>query len=351
MTHAILFVQPDEGLLTMAQQVFHPLVALWVAPGIQEALDLIDRHQPALVVASVGHAMALSADATVSGRGPLPTLLLTVSADDWVLASQVSVPHDVLFMPSDRLTLRYRVMKHLPNPLVRVVALLASDAWAGLQQGLEAYGVACHVIKNDQLLPDALTHSPSVLLLDSDIPELNRASVLSLAAHAALPVIGLIGPDISARQQSFVSACHDFVSPSVSMPEWLYRIHQVSQQASTLSATPVHHRMIPPPVTVPPPTVSPSPTGDMASFAPLSDVVVTLQHEINSPLTGIKMGAQTLAKRLGQPEQVLAKEIEASAKRIESTLGRLQSAQRMGQEVYLNGTTMAVFDTEPLPWA
>lgn len=335
MTHAILLIQPDEGLLAMAQQVFHPLVSFWVAPGIPEALGLIERHQPALVVASVGHAMALSADATGAGQPPLPMLLLTVSSDDWVLASQVSVPHDVLFVPSDRLTLRYRIMKHLPYPLARVVALVASDAWAGIQQGLEAHGVACHVIKNDQLLPDALTHEPSVLLLDSDIPELNRASVLSMAAQANLPVIGMIGPEVSARQQAFVSACQEFVSPSVGITEWLYRIHQVSQHASPLSLTKPNEATL----------------RTQYGVSPLSDVVVTLQHEINSPLTGIKMGAQTLAKRLGQPEQVLAKEIEASAKRIESTLGRLQSAQRMGQEVYLNGTTMAVFDTEPLPWA
>ncbi|NDD66957.1 hypothetical protein EBZ35_04830 [bacterium] len=337
MTHAILFIQPDDGLLAMAQQVFHPLVSLWVAPGIPEALGLIDRHQPALVVSSVGHAMALSADAALSGRDKLPMLLLTVSSDDWVLASQVSVPHDVLFVPSDQLTMRYRIMKHLPHPLLRVVALVASDAWAGIQQGLEAYGVACHVIKNDQLLPDAMaTYAPSVLLLDSDIPALNQASALSLAAKAQLPVIGMIGPDVSARQLAFVSACQEFVSPSVGMSEWLYRICQVSHSSFPLSTPKDNHRTVP--------------TREGA-FSPLSDVVVTLQHEINSPLTGIKMGAQTLAKRLGQPEQVLAREIEASAKRIESTLGRLQSAQRLGQEVYLNGTTMAVFDTEPLPWA
>lgn len=346
---SILLIHPTNEVTDRLVSACQPLIQVTCVHSLSDARLELGRQSPVLIVLASEWLAEWASMVEGTPVESLPKLVLVDDQSCWGI-SMMPPSDGLVFAPYTEWELRMRLMMTLPWPLLKVLVVQSSGLILnGVLDELEWSGIECHQLNSDQGLSEQMERiQPNVLVVDTEMPEFNRQGVVAAASQYNVPILGVF-KSTSFKKVGRSMGYHDFIAIPIRPGELLYRVHQLMQrvaQSGGVGASPK------PLLTSPHPVASGIRSNTVEfPMAPLTDVMVTLQHEINSPLTGIKLGAQTLEKRLAPSEQVVAREIVASAKRIESTLDRLQTSQRVTQDIYMNGTTMAVFETEPFPWA
>jgi len=346
---SILLIHPTNEVTDRLISACQPLIHVTCVHSLSDARLELDRQSPVLIVLASEWLAEWASMVEGTPVEALPKLLLVDDQSCWGI-STIPASDSLVFAPYTEWELRMRLMMTLPWPLLKVLVVQSSGVILdGVWDELEWSGVECHRMNSDQGLSEQLERiQPNVLVVDTEMPEFNRQAVVVAASQYHVPILGVF-KSTSFKKVGRSMGYHDFIAMPIRPVELLYRVHQLMRRSARNSEAGASSK----------PLLMAQHQGGSVTrsntvefpMAPLTDVMVTLQHEINSPLTGIKLGAQTLEKRLAPSEQVVAREIVASAKRIESTLDRLQTSQRVTQDIYMNGTTMAVFETEPFPWA
>ncbi|NDC83552.1 response regulator [bacterium] len=327
--------------------------------GAKERFKVFDTNsvREAVLYLGVQHFDIIIIDASVSvefvrqisGLGRFPNIIVMVAADQTALVnSLLGHPHiEFLFKPFDEASLTIRLERHNYRNIGHILAFdFSSHLDKKLQRYLQRKGFSLSMCPSDKHVEQVISQvQPTCILLDWNLPILNRTKLLKKIERFSLPIV-LIANSTRMNELSadILQDFNDIVVAPVVPDELVFRLAAVHIENSDTILNSVPRDL---------PTSElnlPESNRDFPEKDVLSKLYVTLNHEIRSPLTSIIIGAQALLMRMegGDNHHVLSEVVE-SAKKIRDTLDTLGVSRSIKVEEYVQGTQMARFEAPSTP--
>lgn len=268
-------------------------------------------------------------------------LLLHADALNTQEASFTQEGVDYLIQPFHPQDLLFRLKKNALAPSPSVTAAIFDPSGLISQEirtKWQQLGIAIHLFHQDQpLITFIKNENPDVVISDASIPTHNAETLIDTVKSRQIPLFSLFSENTPNIESNVLYAqADDYSVAPFSGESLLLRLKRILKKKPPLTASKLKKARKEPLQS----EALPHQNGDTPAL--ISQVNVTLNHEIRSPLTSILIGAQVIQKRAPSDSQEyqIAKEIEDASRRIQSTLDDFGQVRQVVVDDYINGIKM-----------
>jgi len=243
------------------------------------------------------------------------------------------------FYPQD-LLLRIKKNALPPTPQTTVALFDPSEMISqDIRKKWQKLGISIHAfIQDNPLLTFIKSKHPDIVISDASLPTHNAETLIDTLKSREIPLVSLFASYSKQLENNILySQSDDYSVAPFESEALLLRIKRlIKKKAPHLPQTKLKKSSSPNGVNNTPATQN----GNAPAL--MSQVNVTLNHEIRSPLTSILIGAQVLKKRASEESQEyqIAKEIEDASRRIQNTLDEFGQVKQVVIDDYINGIKM-----------
>ncbi len=248
---------------------------------------------------------------------------------------------DYLIQPFHPQDLLFRLKKNALPPSPSVTAAVFDPSGLISQEirtKWQQLGMAVHLFNQDKpLIAFIKSANPDLVITDAAIPTHNAETLIDTVKSRQIPLFSLFSEDTPHIESNVLYAqADDYSVAPFGGESLLLRLKRILKKKQPL--TPLKLKRMRKDTSQA--EIHAAQNGNTPNL--MSQVNVTLNHEIRSPLTSILIGAQVIQKRAttDSQEYQIAKEIEDASRRIQTTLDDFGQVQHVVVDDYINGIKM-----------